>query len=333
MERIILKEHTTMNMGGETNLIRLSSPFEADTIWQRVKGKEYFILSGGSNLLVSDDLIYLACIKIEIDGMEFKQVDTSVTASVGAGVDFDYFVEQVSSRGLTGLEVLAGIPGLVGACPVQNIGAYGAEASEFIQSVSVYDTQTEEYCTLDSSQCGFGYRSSIFNSISKGRYWILGVNFIFSVKDSVEAGHRDIVTELGSETARSSEHLRNSILSIRRRKGMLAGEDFPKSAGSFFKNPVISRDHYETLKERFPEMPSFDADSGVKIPAAWMIGAAGFSKGTIHKGVGISPYHNLSLINRGQGNFSELMELADNIIEAVDSNFQVRLQIEPEIIR
>ncbi len=321
-----------MGMGGEAKLIRLSSRFEAEKIWQTVKNKSYFILSGGSNLLVGDDISEQFCVKVEIDGAEVVQNGKSLSAKVGAGVDFDQFVEKISSYGLTGFEVLSGIPGLIGASPVQNIGAYGAEVADFICSVFVYDTQNEEYLELDARECGFGYRSSIFNSKAKGRYWILEVNFNFTLLDDLSISHRDIITEIGGEKCDNSEVLRSSIMSIRHRKGMLSGEDYPKSAGSFFKNPVVGNDHYEHLVERFGEIPHYPSDDGVKIPAAWLIGMAGYPKGCTFKGVGVSPYHNLSLINRGHGNFDELIEFSNEIIRAVDDNFKIILQIEPEMV-
>ncbi len=321
-----------MGIGGRAKCFFLNSLEQLDTLQFELRNFPFFILGGGSNLLVKDGDVESLCIKMELQGITWTSEDESFKAFAAAGVTFDELVAQASEKGIAAIQLLSGIPGSVGAAPVQNIGAYGAEVSQFIESVEVMDLLTGDRLILSALECSFSYRSSIFNSSSKNRYIILGVNFVFSVSDQFCIEHKDIVNQFGKGVALLDEvePLRAAVMAVRHQKGMLAGSSYPKSAGSFFKNPIVSSLQLKELLKIYPTMPYFAAGEQFKLAAAWLIGQTEFQKGFRYRGVGVSPYHNLSLINVEDGTYLQLMELAKKIQQQVRDMFGVMLQIEPE---
>lgn len=341
-KKISFKEYTTLGIGGTSEkFVQCYTEDEVLEVYKYAKENQIkcFIFGGGSNLIVSDNGIDGIVLQICIGGIDYNKLDSKTfRVNVGAGVILDDFVLSTVEHDLSGVELLSGVPGWIGAAPVQNVGAYGAEVSQCIESVRCLDLETGKIVLIKNSDCDFRYRESIFNSSSKGRFWILSVFFILKINDRIKLSHRDLSSHIGREFAEHPSEIRNAIIAVREKKGMVDGGN-QKSAGSFFKNPVVSKDHFEKiLLSAGPEVkvPHYIVGEGesiqYKIPAAWLIGESGFPKGHTNGTVGISEMHNLCLINIGEATFKELISFADEIKEAVNNKFGISLKIEPEIV-
>jgi UDP-N-acetylmuramate dehydrogenase len=263
---------------------------------------------------------------------------------VAAGEDWDEFVQFTLEKNLANLESMSGIPGTVGAAPIQNIGAYGHEVAEVIARVRTYDRKLKEIKTFTASECGFTYRSSRFKEESD-RYVILEVVFqLRNGENSLPIEYQQLADELGVLVGErvACSRVREAVLKLRSSKGMLL-DDGLKSAGSFFTNPVVSKEIADTLPEFAPRFAVTVHDSNspnnssnpsnsqnlVKLSAAWLIEHSGFEKGFEWGKAGISPLHTLALINRGGASAWEIKELADHIAMGVEKNFGVVLT--PEV--
>jgi UDP-N-acetylmuramate dehydrogenase len=249
------------------------------------------------------------------------------------GETWDKIVALCVENDLAGVECLSGIPGFVGGTPIQNVGAYGQEVSETIVSVRCFDRRSNAIVELANADCGFTYRTSIFNSIERDRYVVLSVAYHLAEQGQPKVAYKDLRAHFGDRNPGVSE-VREAVLSIRRSKSMVIDPDDPnsRSAGSFFKNPVVDRPTFDDITAKFPEtsVPSFPAsDERVKIPAAWLIERAGFSKGFRYGNVGISANHSLALVNFGGGTASEILALKEKIETAVQTKFDILLQHEP----
>jgi len=333
-----------------------------------------FVLGGGSNVLISDKGFDGLVLQIALKGISRKYGDGFVFITAQAGENWDALVAKCVEENLAGVECLSGIPGSIGGTPVQNVGAYGQEVSETIVSVRCYDRNSAEIVELTNTECGFEYRKSIFNSTEKDRYVVVAVKYKLRrdgapkivYEDLREYFERDAAarrrgdTESGDgETVRKGEseeilenpqsafrnphsysptlqETRDAIIEIRRAKSMVIDEDDPnsRSAGSFFKNPVVALTKYSEIAataER--EVPKFAVDdSHVKIPAAWLIENAGFHKGFALGNVGISTNHTLALINRGGATADEIIELRNLIQQKIAARFGIELVPEPVFI-
>ncbi len=237
----------------------------------------------------------------------------------------------VCMSGYRGVECLSGIPGLVGGTPIQNVGAYGQEVSSTVASVTVYDRETDQITVLSNADCGFAYRTSIFNTTARDRYIVLSVRFCLSRSGSPKITYRDLMERFG-EREPSLVEVREAVLSIRRSKSMVIDRSDPnsRSAGSFFKNPIVERAVYERISAEFSNVPFFDVDvSHVKIPAAWLIENAGFAKGSALGNAGISANHTLAIINRGNASAADIINLKNAVESAVHKKFGIRLVPEP----
>ena len=299
-------------------------------------GVPVFVLGGGSNVLVSDEGFKGLVIQIVISGItqciDDNSYDVKVTA--GAGEDWDKFVAYCVENDLAGVECLSGIPGLVGGTPVQNVGAYGQEVSETILMVRCYDRKTAEFVELSNEDCGFAYRSSIFNTSKQGRFVVLAVTFRLIAGGEPKVVYKDLKDRFGSARPTLAE-TRGAVLSIRRTKSMVIDEADPNScsAGSFFKNPVISVDAFTALGAKFGEIPHYPAGpERVKLPAAWLIEQAGFQKGYVFGRAGLSSNHTLAIINRGGASATEIVELKSAIQTTVFDRFGIELRPEPVFV-
>lgn len=317
----------------------------------RSQGLPVFVLGGGSNLLVGDGGFDGLVLRMEIDGaLEFEEKDGAVEVRTAAGVDWDAFVLAVCERGLSGVECLAGIPGLVGGTPVQNVGAYGQEVAETIVSVRVLDLATMEFVSLSAVECGFGYRRSVFNSTERGRYVVTAVTFRFPLGRRVELKYAELKRRFEGQSPTPIE-VYGVVREIRHGKGMLLvpGEDDCRSAGSFFKNPVVDLAVYEAIAGAVGNpprarsepwvghsvltVPHWDAGGGkVKLAAAWLVEQAGFHKGFVMGRAGISSRHSLAVVNRGDATAGEIVALRDEIVRRVKERFGVRLEQEPVMV-
>ncbi len=328
-ENVSLAPLTTLGIGGPARFFLLAESEEdvADGLAHaREKGVDVFILGGGSNILVADDGFDGLVIQIALKGIESD--DGFVTAS--AGEDWDSFVDHCVSNDLAGVECLSGIPGLVGGTPVQNVGAYGQEVAETITSVRCLDRRTKETVTLDNEQCGFTYRTSIFNSSERDRYVVLRVRFALVKNGRPKIAYRDLVEHFGDNEP-SLRDVRDAVIDIRRQKSMVidAADLNSRSAGSFFKNPIVEKEKLGEMLAGSGKVPFFEFGDKFKIPAAWLIEKAGFSKGFEYGNVGLSANHVLAIVNRGGGTASEILELKDMIQNKVNGMFGIMLTPEP----
>lgn len=343
-ENISLAPLTTLKIGGEARFFARAENegqiFEALDL-ARQKSLTVFILGGGSNVLIADKGFDGLVLQIALKGI--SREGNTVTAA--AGEDWDGFVGHCVAEDLAGLECLSGIPGFVGATPIQNVGAYGQEVSETITTVRVYDRETGDIKDLSRAECGFSYRSSIFNTSERERYIVLAVTFALTQNGEPAIRYADLKKYFADgNTHPSLSEVREAVTRIRARKSMVisAADPNSKSAGSFFKNPVVSRQQYQSIQKTAESLgliadhatvPSFPApDEQVKIPAAWLIEKSGFYKGYVRGNAGLSANHTLAIINRGGANASDVLELKDEIQNKVQEKFGVALKPEPIFI-
>ncbi len=299
-----------------------------------------FILGGGSNILVGDKGFDGLVIHNRIKGIEIATRDETTYLSCGAGEVWDDIVSLSVSEGLTGLELLSGIPGTLGAAPVQNIGAYGTSMDSIFFELKAYDREKENFIVFSKKGCQFAYRSSIFKK-EKDRYVITRVTLCLSDKEPIVPSYHDLKEIFRANTTPSSAEIRKAVLQVRAEKGMviLPGYESYKSAGSFFQNPVISKEQFETLKSiatgqsntwrcGTPWYWEFSADQ-IKISAACLIQQAGFQKGYREGDVGLSPRHTLAIVNYDAASAEEILIISKKIINGVKNKFDITL--EPEV--
>jgi UDP-N-acetylmuramate dehydrogenase len=306
-----------------------------------------FVLGGGSNLVVGDSGWPGIVLRIAIGGIATPNANdaagNAVLFSAGAGVNWDDFVAQAVSQNCAGVECLSGIPGSVGGTPVQNVGAYGQEVADTIESVRAFDLKEDRIVVLPKPACGFRYRASIFNTTERGRYIILRVNYRLHRGGAPSLKYADLqkyfAGRLGQKKMPSLRETREAVREIRRSKGMLLvpGDDDCRSAGSFFKNPVLSETHLKELTARAAtkslEVPSYPGlDAQHKVSAAWLVEHSGFSKGYVMGAAGISHKHALALINRGDAKASDIVALKDEIQQAVQQAWGIPLEPEPVFV-
>ncbi len=255
---------------------------------------------------------------------------------VGAGESWDEFVERAVALECAGVECLAGIPGTVGGTPVQNVGAYGQEVASVIESVRAFDLKTREFVEFANAECGFAYRRSRFNSTDRGRYIVTRVDYRLRQNGAPLIAYQDLKAHFSGSAAPTLTETAAAVRSIRRSKGMLLvdGDSDCRSAGSFFKNPAVTKEVAERVREIAESagvpVRVFPADDGlVKIPAAWLIEQAGFAKGYELGAAGISSRHTLALVNLGGATATEILALAEKIRASVEEKFGIRLEMEP----
>ncbi len=299
-----------------------------------------FVLGGGSNIVVSDAGWPGLVLKIAITGIEQQSHEGKILFDVGAGEEWDKFVATAIARNCAGIECLSGIPGSVGGTPVQNVGAYGQEVSETIQQVTALDLNNGDVYKLSNEQCGFHYRTSIFNTSERGKFIILRVNYHLIPGGKPHLQYTDLKNHFaGWSVTPTLADTREAVRAIRATKGMLivAGDDDCRSAGSFFKNPVLSALDFEQLTRRAVgknlQIPSYPAlESQRKISAAWLVEHSGFSKGFTSGNVGISRKHTLAIVNRGNGTAAEIVSLKNHIQDRIEDIWDVRLEPEPVFV-
>jgi UDP-N-acetylmuramate dehydrogenase len=301
-----------------------------------------FVLGGGSNLVVSDSGWPGLVLKIGITGIEQRSGNENgcVVLEVGGGESWDRFVADAVATGCAGVECLSGIPGSVGGTPVQNVGAYGQEVSETIESVEVFDRRDGQIRELCNEACGFSYRSSIFNTTERDRFIILRVTYALTPGGEPHLAYADLKRHFeGRETRPNLAETREAVRHIRARKGMLIvpGDPECQSAGSFFKNPVLSEEQLDDLKTRASAkrltIPAYPAlEQRHKVSAGWLVEHSGFTRGYEAGRVGISHKHALAIVNRGGASAADVLALKEQIQQRVESIWGVRLEAEPVIV-
>ena len=336
-----LSAYTTLRLGGParhflsavTSEDLVAAVREADAA-----GEPVLLLGGGSNLVVADAGFDGTLVEVATTGW---RRDGAVVA-VEAGQNWDAFVAGLVEAGLGGLECLSGIPGSVGATPIQNVGAYGCEVAESLISVDLYDRRTGEIRTLEAAELGFAYRTSVLKGTDTGV--VLSVRFEVR-EDGLSAPIRyaELARTRGVEIGARvpAADARDAVLKLRRGKGMVLdpADHDTWSAGSFFTNPIVPSAEAEAVLRRITEtvgaeVPQYPADGGVKLSAAWLIERAGFAKGYPGPGsrVSLSTKHTLALTNRGDATTEDLLSLAREVRDGVFARFGVRLHPEPLLI-
>lgn len=300
-----------------------------------------FILGGGSNLVVSDAGFEGLVIRVELQGVHFDPVPATnrVRVSAAAGHPWDDLVRQCVAAGLSGLECLSGIPGTVGATPIQNVGAYGQEVAQTLTSVDCFDRKTRTRVTFDNAACEFAYRDSRFKRRDPTRYVVLRVHFELHQGPPQEPRYPELKAALAERHARrpSPNDVRQCVLALRAAKSMLLDPSDPngRSCGSFFTNPIMSAEAFEALCARLmPDRPpSFtEADGRVKVPAAWLIQAAGFARGVRNGNVGLSSKHTLCVVAHVGATSTEILDWARHIRTTVQRYAGVELEMEPQVL-
>jgi UDP-N-acetylmuramate dehydrogenase len=288
------------------------------------------VMGGGSNLLFTKDYEGIVIFP-NIKGIELVKHSGECTwLRAYAGEKWDQFVEFCVSKNLGGIENLSFIPGNVGSCPIQNIGAYGVEVKETIDSVEAIDIQTGDKRIFSNAECQFGYRDSIFKREVKDQYIITSVVFKLRKQPAIFLSYKDVIEELQNFSGISVVTVRQAIVNIRRRK--LPDPEHLGNAGSFFKNPVISTSQFQSIKEKYPTAPSFVIDEkSVKVPAAWLIESCDW-KGKQEGNVGTHPVQPLVIVNYGGATGAEIIQLAEKIKKTVVQRFGIELETEVNII-
>jgi UDP-N-acetylmuramate dehydrogenase len=299
-----------------------------------------FVLGGGSNLVISDAGWPGLVLKVGITGINHRHGHDEVVFEAGAGEDWDKFVGLVVAHNCAGIECLSGIPGSVAGTPVQNVGAYGQEVSNTIESVLALDLKDGQLHELCKEACGFSYRTSIFNTTERGRYIIVQVNYALKHGGDAYIAYADLKKYFAGWSVKPTlAETRDAVRKIRAGKGMLitAGDDDCRSAGSFFKNPILSAEQYQTLMTRaaaknlqIPSYPALDAQK--KVSAAWLVEHSGFSRGYGNGPVGISRKHALAIVNRGSATAADVLALKDSIQQRVDEIWGIVLEPEPVFV-
>lgn len=283
-----------------------------------------FVLGGGSNLVVSDRGFDGLVVRIASRGVRVRDCEVEVEA----GEPWDDFVAQMVAGGLSGIECLSGIPGLVGATPIQNVGAYGQDVAQTIARVRSIDVATGEVRERAPEECGFRYRHSQFKAWNEV---VTRVTFRLS-RRAPELRYAELQRALPGAPGLSE--VRDTVIRLRRSKSMVLDRDDEnrRSAGSFFTNPIVDAAKADEIAASFPDMPRFSDDAGVKLSAGWLIERAGMAKGTRRGHVGISTKHALALVHHGGGSALELIALAREVVAAVDAKFGVTLRPEPVLL-
>lgn len=295
------------------------------------KNNEKLFLGGGSNVLFTKDFEGII-VHNEIEGISVTKEDEEfVCVRAMSGESWHELVLFVVDRGWWGLENLSFIPGSVGGAPMQNIGAYGAEVKDVIDSVETYEIATGEKKVFLNSECKFGYRDSVFKNEAKGRYFISAVNFRLNKTAKPNTDYkilREYLTQNGIE-ARTPKDISDAVTAIRKSK--LPDPKDLGNSGSFFKNVFVSKEEMAQLKDKFPDIPSFEEDKKIKIPSAWLIEYCGF-KGYREGSVGVHEKQALVLVNYGGGTGLEILNLSNKIIDAVYQKFGLKLTPEVNLI-
>jgi UDP-N-acetylmuramate dehydrogenase len=342
-ENVPLAPLTTFKVGGPARYFaeaRSTAEVSEAVEFSRARSLKLFVLGGGSNLVISDAGWPGLVLKIGINGINHQHRRGVAVFEAGAGEDWDKFVALTVAHNCAGLECLSGIPGSVGGTPVQNVGAYGQEVADTIESVQVLDLQDGEEKELLKEDCGFSYRSSVFNTTKRGRYIVLRVNFALPHGGAAHIEYADLKKYFAGWAERPTlAETRDAVRRIRATKAMLItpGDEDCRSAGSFFKNPVLSPQQYEDLTKlaaakgvQVPSYPALEAQR--KVSAAWLVEHSGFNRGYGRGSVGISRKHALAIVNRGQATAGEVLAFQEEIKARVAEMWGITLEPEPVFV-
>jgi UDP-N-acetylmuramate dehydrogenase len=334
-----LAGYTTLGVGGPARWFVEASAEPALVTaleWARARRLPLRVLGGGSNLVVADDGVEALVVRMLMRGIEARETVGGVEVTAAAGEPWDDFVQFTVARGWAGLECLSGIPGLVGATPMQNVGAYGQEVSDTITRVRALDTHTGDVTEIPAAECGFAYRDSAFKRREPGRFVVLAVTYRLTPGGAPSLRYADVerhMAERGVCAPRLAD-VRESVLTIRRAKSMVidAADPNRRSCGSFFTNPIIAASALAAVEKRAADaaMPRWpQPDDRVKLSAAWLIEHAGFRRGDRAGAVGLSTRHALAIVAHDGARAADVMAFARRVQDTVAERFGVALTPEP----
>lgn len=330
---IPLKNFTTMKLGGPTRfMIEVRTPNEVAEVYHQAKAQSLpvFVLGGGSNVIARDEGFAGIVIRIRIPGFEVIADDlNSTTVRIGAGEIWDDTVKRTVDMHLTGIETLSAIPGTTGAAPVQNIGAYGQEIADTLQSLTAYDSQQDAFVELQSADCGFSYRHSIFRGDQKGRYVITSVTLKLSKSNPQPPFYDGVQAYFDTQGIHTftQEVVRQAVINIRANK--LPDPKLLPNSGSFFKNAIVEDWQVSRLKAINPDIPLYDMGNGTfKLSSGWLIEQVGL-KGQLLHGMRVHDKNALVLINESATSYNDLASARDQIISAVRDKFNILIEQEP----
>jgi UDP-N-acetylmuramate dehydrogenase len=331
-ENISLKEYNTFGISVQAKrFISVTSVYELQQLLKIEKN--IFLLSGGSNMLLTKDIEKLV-VHIDIKGISVDSENhNDIYLTVNAGENWHKFVLWCVSNNYGGIENLSLIPGSVGTCPIQNIGAYGVEVKDTITKVEAVEIKTGKLVSFSLEECQFGYRNSIFKNEVKGKYVLTSIGFKLTKKEhNLNTSYGAIETELASKKVikPSLKDVSEAVIAIRQSK--LPDPKKIGNSGSFFKNPVISKTHFEKIQKEFPKVPCYHiSDQEIKVPAGWLIEQIGL-KGKRFGNYGVHEKQALVLVNYGNASGEEIYQLAKKIQREVQTAFNISLEIEVNII-
>ena len=318
-EKVALAPFTTMGIGGNAEFFaeisQLPKLREA-VLYAKEKSMPITILGGGSNVLIKDGMLQGLVLRIALSGVTYAEIGTDVYVTAGAGVVLDELISETVTRGMWGLENLSAIPGYVGATPIQNVGAYGVEVSDLITSVVAYDTLRDEYVVLSNRSCSFQYRDSLFKREEGRHYIVVWVTYKLSKTPQPKLSYKDIERYFKGITAPSLLEIRRAVIEIRSRKF----PDWRKigTAGSFFKNPILTEDEFQKLRGTFPNLPGFPLPGGqIKIPLGYVLDKILGLKGYREGNVGLYSEQALVLIADRGANAKEVNAFAEKMVKRV----------------
>ena len=330
---IPLKNLLTMKIGGNARFMTdIRTPQDIPVIYQNAKTQSLplFILGGGSNVIARDEGFNGIIARMRIPGFEVIADDmSSTTIRVGAGEDWDSVVKRTVDMSLSGIETMSGIPGTAGATPIQNVGAYGQEIADTLQSVEAYDSQTNTFGVLSAADCEFKYRDSIFRSSSKGRYVITAIILKLSKNQPQPPFYESLQKYLDEHNINifTVDIIRNAVIEIRNIK--LPDPKFFPNTGSFFKNAIVDKWQLDGLKAINPDIPLYEmANGSYKVPAGWLIEMADL-KGKLIHGMRVYDKNALVLVNESATSYMELAMARDEIIGKVRDMFHIQIEQEP----
>jgi UDP-N-acetylmuramate dehydrogenase len=336
---VVLAPYCTLGVGGPARWF--VEAHDEDTLlaafaWARTRRLPLRVLGGGSNLVVSDAGVDALVVRVGLRGLAAHATSGAVELTAAAGEPWDGLVAHACLQGWAGLECLSGIPGLVGATPIQNVGAYGQDVSDTVTAVRALDTETGGVITLDNAACGFSYRDSRFKSAEPRRHVILSVTYRLVPGGAPGLRYPEVSRHLAARGLGrpALADVRESVLAIRRSKSMVIdpGDENGRSCGSFFTNAVVTAAEAERVAQLAgdPAMPRWpERDGRVKLSSAWLIERAGFARGHRDGPVGLSTRHALALVAHDGASASDVVAFARRVMDAVDKRFGVRLTPEP----
>lgn len=333
-QNVPLAPYTTLGVGGIASFfvtVRTDAELEEAVMFAQERHLALRILGGGSNVLIADGLISGLVIQIASKGIHHEIQGTDVVLTIASGEFLDDVVLHSVEKGWWGIENLSHIPGTVGAAPVQNVGAYGVEIKDCVRSVRVFDTQVQQFLTLSNEQCDFGYRDSLFKTVQGKKYIVTEVTFLLSTVTQPKLSYRDLANYFKDEEPTLAD-IRAAVIEIRSKK-------FPNwkeigTAGSFFKNPIISKKQFDDLKKTYPELPGFSADNqAVKVSLGWILDKVLHLRGFTEGNVATYSEQALVLVASKNATAREIETFANKIVEKIKNETQISVEWEVSKIK